>query len=72
MHVMEGVVIGPERLQRLGWGVQREESSSCGLDFECAVRWWRRLGGGMSEPVIVSGTFPLAPPGALVTKGLLC
>ena len=24
----------------------------------------------MSEPVLVSGTFPLALPGALVTKGL--
>ena len=46
--------------------------SSCGLEVECAVRWWRRMGGGMSEPVLVSGTFPSALPGALVTKGLLC
>ena len=44
--------------------------SNCGLEVECAVRWWRRMGGGMSEPVLVSGTFPSALPGALVTKGL--
>lgn len=45
--------------------------TSCGLEVECAVRWWRRMGGGMSEPVLVSGTFPIALLGALVTKGLL-
>lgn len=70
MHVLEGAVIGPERLQRQGVGQWGE--SSCGLEVECAVRWWRRLGGGTSKPVLVSGTFPLAPPGVLVTKGLLC
>lgn len=61
--------MGPERLR--GWDGGSGESS-CGLEVECAVRWWRRMGGGMSEPVLVSGTFPSALPGALVTKGLLC
>lgn len=44
--------------------------SSCGLEVECAVRWWRRMGGGMSEPVLVSGTFPAALPEGIGDKGL--
>lgn len=44
--------------------------SSHGLEVECAVRWWRRMGGGMSEPVLVSGTFPSALLEGIGDKGL--